>query len=67
METKSAMAEPEFTVIPVIEESALVTKRIVDRSGVRITKLVHEREETIDGGVRDVDMCLLKFWRINSL
>jgi len=42
------MAEPEFTVIPVIEESAVVTKRVVDRGGVRITKLVHEREETID-------------------
>ena len=42
------MAESEFTVIPVIEESAVVTKRVVDRGGVRITKLVHEREETID-------------------
>ncbi len=61
------MAEPELTVIPVIEESAVVTKRVVDRGGVRITKLVHEREETIDGGVPDVDICLLKFWRINIL
>jgi len=42
------MAESEFTVIPVIEESAVVTKRVVDRGGVRITKLVHEREEMID-------------------
>ena len=42
------MAESEFTVIPVIEESAVVTKRVVDRGRVRITKLVHEREEMID-------------------
>ena len=42
------MVETELTVIPVIEESAVVTKRVVDRGGVRITKLVHEREETID-------------------
>ncbi len=42
------MAETELTVIPIIEESAVVTKRVVDRGGVRITKLVHEREETID-------------------
>jgi len=42
------MVETELTVIPVIEESAVVTKRVVDRGGVRVTKLVHEREETID-------------------
>jgi uncharacterized protein (TIGR02271 family) len=42
------MAEPEFTVIPVMEESAVVTKRIIDQGGVRITKLVHEREEIVD-------------------
>lgn len=42
------MAEPEITVIPVIEESAVVTKRRVERGGVRIIKRVHEREEIVD-------------------
>lgn len=42
------MADPELTIIPVVEESLVVSKRIVDRGGVRITKLVHEQEELID-------------------
>jgi len=42
------MAESELTVIPILEESAVVTKRVVDKGGVRITKLVREREEIVD-------------------
>jgi len=42
------MAESELTVIPILEESVVVTKRTVDRGGVRITKLVHESEEIVD-------------------
>jgi stress response protein YsnF len=42
------MVESELTVIPIIEESAEVKKRVIDRGGIRITKRVHEREEVID-------------------
>lgn len=42
------MAESELTVVPILEESVVVTKRTVDRGGVRITKLVHESEEIVD-------------------
>lgn len=35
-------------VIPVIEETAEVLKRTVDRGGVRVSKVVTERVETID-------------------
>jgi uncharacterized protein (TIGR02271 family) len=42
------MVDPELKVIPVVEESLAVSKRIVDRGGVRITKLVHEQEELFD-------------------
>ena len=38
------MAESELTVVPIIEEWAAVTKCIVDRGGVRVTKLVHGRD-----------------------
>jgi|SRR5581483_7411917 len=46
------MAEPELTGIPIIEESAVVTKRVVDRGGVRVTKRVREREEIVDEPLR---------------
>ena len=46
------MAEPEFTVIPLVEESLAVHKRLVDQGGVRIHKHVHEREEVIDEPLR---------------
>ena len=35
-------------VIPVIEETLEVQKRRVETGGVRITKVVHEREEMVD-------------------
>ncbi len=35
-------------VIPVVEETAHVSKRLVDRGSVRVSKVVSEREETID-------------------
>lgn len=35
-------------VIPVIEETLDVQKRRVETGGVRITKVVHEREEVVD-------------------
>ena len=35
-------------VIPVIEETLDVQKRRVETGGVRITKVVHEREEIVD-------------------
>ncbi|HEY0156493.1 MAG TPA: DUF2382 domain-containing protein [Thermoanaerobaculia bacterium] len=35
-------------VIPVVEETAHVTKRMVDRGSVRVSKVVTEREEVID-------------------
>ncbi|HEX9985595.1 MAG TPA: DUF2382 domain-containing protein [Thermoanaerobaculia bacterium] len=42
------MAKKEEVIIPVVEETATVTKRQVDRGGVRVRKVVHEREEVID-------------------
>jgi stress response protein YsnF len=42
------MAKKEEVIIPVVEETAVVTKREVDRGGVRVRKVVHEREEVID-------------------
>ena len=38
----------KLVVIPVVEEIAHVKKRTVDRGSVRISKVVSEREETID-------------------
>lgn len=35
-------------VIPVVEETAHVSKRTVERGSVRVSKVVSEREETID-------------------
>lgn len=35
-------------VIPVVEETAHVSKRLVERGSVRVSKVVTEREETID-------------------
>jgi stress response protein YsnF len=35
-------------VIPVVEETAHVTRRTVDRGSVRVSEVVTEREETID-------------------
>jgi len=37
----------ETTVIPVVAEQAIITKRQVQAGGVRISKVVHEREETV--------------------
>lgn len=37
----------EMHIIPVIEERAVVTKRQFKSGGVRISKVVHERQETI--------------------
>jgi len=39
--------ETETTIIPVIAEQAVITKRQVQGGGVRISKVVHEREETV--------------------
>jgi stress response protein YsnF len=39
--------ESETTVIPVIEEQAVISKRLVRGGGVRISKVVREREETV--------------------
>jgi uncharacterized protein (TIGR02271 family) len=38
----------ESMVVPVVEEEALVAKRTVQTGGVRVTKLVHERQEQVD-------------------
>ena len=46
------MAEHELTVIPLLEESVEVQKRVVDKGGVRITKLVHDQEEIVDEMLR---------------
>jgi len=40
-------AESEMTVIPVIAEEVVIGKRQVQGGGVRISKVVHEREETV--------------------
>ena len=42
------MKKKEEIVIPVVEEQALVTKRTVDRGGVRVSKVVREEEELVD-------------------
>jgi uncharacterized protein (TIGR02271 family) len=42
-----AADESETTVIPIIEEQAIISKRLVKGGGVRITKVVREREETV--------------------
>ena len=38
----------EGVVLPVVEESLTVGKRVVETGGVRINKTVHERQETVD-------------------
>lgn len=40
------------TVIPVVQEEARVTTRTVDRGGVRVRKVVREREEVVRAPVR---------------
>jgi len=42
-----ALGDSEMTVIPVIEEQAIVSKRQVQGGKVRISKVVREREETV--------------------
>ncbi|HEX7152723.1 MAG TPA: DUF2382 domain-containing protein [Thermoanaerobaculia bacterium] len=42
------MKKKEEVIIPVVREEATVTKRTVDRGGVRVTKRVREHEEVID-------------------
>jgi uncharacterized protein (TIGR02271 family) len=42
-----AVGESEMTVIPVIEEQAIISKRQVQGGKVRISKVVREREETV--------------------
>jgi len=42
-----AVGESETTVIPLIEEQAIVSKRQVPGGRVRISKVVREREETV--------------------
>ena len=37
-----------FAVVPVIEEELRVGKRVVETGRVRVTKTVHEHEETVD-------------------
>lgn len=44
--TKSKV-EVESVVVPVVHETAQVSTRTVDRGGVRVSKVVHEIEETI--------------------
>jgi uncharacterized protein (TIGR02271 family) len=44
---KTAHDESETHVIPVIAEEAIISKRLVQGGGVRISKVVHEREETV--------------------
>jgi uncharacterized protein (TIGR02271 family) len=38
-------ASQETTIVPVVAEEAVVSKKRTDRGGVRISKTVHEREE----------------------
>jgi len=40
-------SQSETTIIPVIAETAVVSKRQVEGGGVRISKVVREREETV--------------------
>jgi len=42
-----ALDESIMTVIPVIEEQAVISKRLVEGGKVRISKVVREREETV--------------------
>jgi uncharacterized protein (TIGR02271 family) len=46
--TKGAGGDSEQVVVPVVAEQLDVQKRKVERGGVRIRKVVHEREEVID-------------------
>jgi uncharacterized protein (TIGR02271 family) len=43
-----AAEQVETMVVPVIEEEAVVEKRVVPTGGVRVTKVVREREEQVD-------------------
>lgn len=38
----------EQQIFPVIEERLKIEKQLVESGGVRLTKLVHEREEVVD-------------------
>ena len=44
----SETAETEETIIPLAEERIVVSKRRVDGATVRVTKQVHEEEQTVD-------------------
>ena len=44
----SETAEAEETIIPLAEERIVVSKRRVDGTTVRVTKQVHEEEQTVD-------------------
>src|SRR5512144_601574 len=46
--TRPLAGTDDALVIPVIEETLQVGKRVVDTGGVRVTKRVHERLETVD-------------------
>jgi len=41
------IAESELHIIPVVAEQVVVSKRQVPSGGVRVSKVVHEREETV--------------------
>jgi uncharacterized protein (TIGR02271 family) len=43
-----ARHEREETVLPVVEEELQIGKRKVDTGATRVTKVVHEREETVE-------------------
>jgi uncharacterized protein (TIGR02271 family) len=48
LEKHSNLKEGQVLVIPVVEERLSVGKREVKTGGVRLTKKVHERQETVD-------------------
>jgi uncharacterized protein (TIGR02271 family) len=47
---KAGRADPgrEQVVVPVVQEELVVGRRTVDRGGVRVTKVVTERDEVVD-------------------
>jgi uncharacterized protein (TIGR02271 family) len=44
---KKTSARRDEVVVPVVEETAEITRRVVDRGAVRVSKIVSEREELI--------------------
>ena len=44
----AAEMQQEREIIPVVEERATVTKRLIDRGAVRVSKSVEEYEQTLD-------------------